>query len=136
MDAATLKKLRPADASSDAIAASIERMREVLTELRGELAANQGARRGALLTGSPADLEKNEARTRALQIDIERIEASVEALRPDLVVARGKERLADVERMRVGAERAAETFSRWWTEKYEALAREIAAGIELELAAN
>ena len=136
MDAATLKKLRPADASADSIEASIARMTEALVELRGELAALQGARRGLLLTGTTQDVDKHDARIRAVQIDAERISASIEALQPELAVARGKERLEAVEAMRIEAGRLAGVFGAWWHEKYETLAKEIAAGIELELAAH
>jgi hypothetical protein len=136
MDAATLKKLRPADASADSIEASIARMTEALVELRGELAALQGARRGLLLTGTTQDVDKHDARIRAVQIDAERISASIEALQPELAVARGKERLEAVEAMRIEAERAADVFGKWWTAEYEKHALAIAAGIELELAAH
>ena len=136
MDAKAWAALRPRDATAAGIESSITRMGEALTEIKGELAANQGARRGALLTGSPADLEKNEARTRALLTDIERISASIEALQPELAVARGKERLADLETIRVEAERLAGVFAGWWHADYERLARAIAAGLELERAAH
>ena len=118
MDAKAWAALRPRDATAAGIESSITRMGEALTEIKGELAANQGARRGALLT------------------DIERISASIEALQPELAVARGKERLADLETIRVEAERLAGVFAGWWHADYERLARAIAAGLELERAAH
>ena len=136
MDAKAWTALRPRDATAAGIQAGIERMQAVLVELRGELAALQGARRGLLLTGTTQDVDKHDARIRAVQIDAERISASIEALQPELAVARGKERLEAVEAMRIEAGRLAGVFGAWWHEKYETLAKEIAAGIELELAAH
>jgi chromosome segregation ATPase len=136
MDAKILQALRPRDASTDGIASSIERMQAVLIELRGEQAAIQGNRRTVLLTGTNADLDKVDGRIRALQTDIERIEATIEALRPDLAVARGRERIEQIETLRVKAQEAAESFRAFWFEKYEALASEIAAGVESEQTAR
>jgi hypothetical protein len=50
----------------------------------------------------------------------------------ELSVACGRERLARVEALRIEAEKAAETFARWWNEKYGGLAREVAEGLALE----
>jgi hypothetical protein len=132
MDAKTLQSLRPRDASADGIASSIERMQAVLIELRGEMAAIQGSRRTVLLTGSNADIDKADARIRALQTDIERIEAAIEALCPDLVVARGREKLERIEALRIDAEEATERFRGFWYGRYQELAQAISHGIATE----
>ncbi len=136
MNTRTLEAIRPRDASSDGIASSIERMKAVLIELKGEHAALQGARRGLLLTGTNADADKHDARLRSLGVDIERTEAVIEALVPDLSVARGRERLQQIQVLRIDAEKATESFREFWSERYEALARQIAAGIASERAAH
>jgi chromosome segregation ATPase len=131
MDAKTMQQLRPRDASATSIAASFARMQEALTELKGELTAHENARRGLLVSGTNAELDKHEARTRGLKLDIERIETTIEELGPDLAIARGRERLAHLEALRVEAETATERFREFWVGRYEALAHEIAAGLDL-----
>lgn len=127
-----LQALRPRDTSVAGIASSIDRMRSALIEMHGELAAIQGNRRTVLLTGTNADLDKTDARIRALGLDIERIEAAVEALRPALAVARGQERLQRLEALRVESEATTERFREFWFGRYQELAQAIAKGIATE----
>jgi hypothetical protein len=131
MDPKTLQSLRPRDTTSDGIASAIERMESALIELRGELAAIEGARRGILLSGSNGDIDKHDSRIRSVGLDIERIEAQIEALRPDLSLARGQEKLSRIESLRTEADLAIERANKFWLERYEALAKEIAEGVGL-----
>jgi hypothetical protein len=132
MDAKALQQLRPRDESAAGIAASINRMLEVLAELQDELAAHNDARRGVLTSGTNSELEKHDGRARALATDIERVQIAVDELRLDLAAARGRDRLADVEALRVEAEAATRAFNEFWAKRYEVLAREIAEGLDLE----
>jgi hypothetical protein len=132
----SLQSLRPRDTSAAGIASSIERMNSALIEMKGEMAAIQGTRRTVLLTGSNSDLDKMDGRVRALGLDIERIEAAVEALRPDLSAARGQERLERIDALRIEAEEKAERFREFWYGRYSGLAAEIAAGIAIERTAR
>lgn len=136
METKQIASLRPKDASPAGIAAAIERMETALIELRGERAAIEGARRGILVSGSNADLDKHDFRIRSIGLDIERIEAQIEALRPDLSIARGIEKLSQIESLRTAADLAVERANKFWFEKYEALAKEIADGIGLFTEAN
>jgi hypothetical protein len=111
-------------------------MQEVLTELQDELAGHNEARRGLLISGTNAELERHDARTRALATDIERIDAMIEELLPDLAAAYGRAYLARVEALRVEAAAATRAFNEFWHEKYEKLAREIADGLDLERQAS
>jgi hypothetical protein len=136
MDAKALARLRPADSSPGAIEASITRMAEVLTALRAEHAELVTARGRLLLSGSPADIERADGRIRTVALDIERLEAAVAELRAGLPAAYGLVQLQHLEALRAEAEAAAGVFADWWTGTYEGLARQIAAGIELELMAQ
>jgi hypothetical protein len=77
------------------------------------------------------DMAMRAARARGLKLDIERLKTTIEELSPDLAIARGRERLAGIEALRIDAEAAIERFREFWYGKYGAWAREIAAGLEL-----
>jgi hypothetical protein len=130
-DTKQITSLRPKATSADGIAAAIDRGETTLVELRGERAAIEGARRGILMSGSNADIDKHDSRIRSIGLDIERIEAQIEALRSDLSLTRGRERLAHIESLRLETQIATEAFRTFWLGKYTALANEIAAGLAL-----
>lgn len=136
MPTPTLQRQRPKDESADAIRGMIATLatERATASLR---VTDETDRRAVLVrSGSAEQVLAAEEAVHLAEIDLESVDARLAELAPKLAAALGRERLAHVEALRVEAEAKAGRFLEFWGGRYEALAREIAAGLELETAAR
>jgi hypothetical protein len=132
MDAATLKRIRPAADTTAAIRASIDLVAEERREAERRLAENSAQQASLMLIGTAAEIRAAETFTRDAQVEIQQF---------DLLAAELKRRLAEAAAVEAGLRRAQqvreataliETFNRWMATSYTPAALIIAEGVEFE----
>jgi hypothetical protein len=132
MDAATLKRVRPAADTAAAIRASLNLVAEERRSAEQRLAECSAARSTLLLDGTAAQIRDADTAIRDAQTDLQQFDAMLPELRRRLADAVAREAGdARAEQVRDAATKI-EAFNAWFAENYAKHAAALAEGLELE----
>jgi len=130
------QRSRPRDDSAAAIRRTLAQLADDRTAAEARIVTGTERRGALLVSGTLADISAIDEAVRQTRLEIERTDARIADLAPKLAAAIGREKIAHIETLRADAEAATGRFDDFWHRKYEAPAREIAAGLELERVAR
>lgn len=136
MDIKQLLGIRPKAQGAAAIRVAMENATRAKDEATRVAARLEAGRSALLLDGTPADVQKGEAALLTARADAERAGAMLDGLRERLVAAEAQEAMASARALAEAADAAAVTAVEFNLREYPALARQMATGLQLNIAAD
>ena len=129
LDIGRLLGLRPKGDGAAELRAAREGALATRAAAEASVAVLEAGRGEALLDGRPDAAAEHERRLAEARLEAERAAAIAAALEPRIRAAEGREALAELRRLRAGAEERSAEVARWLRTDYPPLAAQLAEGL-------
>lgn len=132
MTLSSLLALRPKEQTAEAIATSLDNVRNQLDAVMHKITQMEADQPRLLVVGTEAEIDAAEHRIVARKREAQQISALIAGLEPRLEAARKTKNLDELRQAVAAADAKSAQFVAWWRKKYSPLAEQIAEGLRLE----